>query len=900
MSKGNSIFHSMDVDKTCEFFKVDIQKGLSAEEVLKRREKYGPNELEARKSEPGWMRFLKQFHQPLIYILIGAAIITLLLSEYVDSFVIFAVVVINGLIGFIQETKAVKALDALSRSMITETTVIRNGKRQKLDASEIVPGDIIFLQTGDRVPADMRIVKSKDVRAEEAALTGESVPVGKFTESLPQDISLADRKNMLYASTHVTYGQVTGVATATGDKTEVGKISELISTAEKLETPLTKNIQSFSHILLWIIILMALIAFGIGVWVQGETPADMFIAAVAIAVGAIPEGLPAALTITLAIGVSRMAQRNAIIRKLPAVETLGSTMVICSDKTGTLTENQMTVQSIFSQNESFNITGSGYAAKGEIVLDEKNISAENFPALINTLYCGLLCNDSGLEEVEGEYKIQGDPTEVALIVAAMKSGLTKENCEKKYSRLDIIPFESEHQIMATLHEWDEDNKIFIKGSIEKVLERCASMMDRNGKEIPIETEPIIQKAEELAGKGLRVLAFACKDTDKKELNRNDIESNCIFTGLQGMIDPPRKEAVQAVHTCHKASINVKMITGDHALTARAIACELGIVQSFEDAAVLTGSELSDISDKELYETVKHTNVFARVSPEQKLRLVKAIQAQENVVAMTGDGVNDAPALKQANIGIAMGITGTEVTKEEADMVLTDDNFASIEAAVEEGRGVFDNIKKFIVWTLPTNIGEGSVILLAILMGVALPISPVQILWINMTSAVFLGMMLAFEPKEKDIMERRPRNPSHPLLDGFLIARIIVVGTILLGAAFYTFTSEIDSGKTLAQAQTAAVTIFIVVEAFFLLNCRSLTKTMFQIGVFSNLWIWGGITIMMIFQLLLIYVPFMNTLFQTAPIDAGTWIKILSFGAGTYIFMLFYKQLEKILYKESGN
>ncbi len=894
MRKETQAAHAFSFEEVCRKLEVDSMQGLTPTAVNQRQKKYGKNELEPKKAESWWLRLLKQFHQPLIYILLGAVLVTFFLGEYIDSLVIFAVVIINAFISFVQETKAVRALDALSRSMITETTVIREGKRKKVDASDLVPGDIVFLRSGDRVPADMRIVKTKDTRAEEAALTGESIPVEKSPAELPEDTPLADRKNMLYASTHITYGQVTGVVTSTGEFTEVGKISELISGVEKLDTPLTKSIQSFSHLLLWIIIAMAIMAFGIGYFIQGDPPGEVFMAAVALAVGAIPEGLPAALTITLAMGVSRMARRHAIIRKLPAVETLGSTMVICSDKTGTLTENQMTVQKVFDGTRAFNLTGSGYHTRGEITLDEKNVISDNYPALKTTLYCGLLCNDSGVEEVEGEYKIQGDPTEVALIVAAMKSGLTREHCEKKYPRLDTIPFESENQLMATLHEWKDSHRIFVKGSIEKVLQKCDEMMDEQGKTVPMNREVILQKAEKLANKGLRVLAFAWKKAEKNELNWEDIESGCIFTGLQGMIDPPRQEAIQAIQTCHRASINVKMITGDHACTAQAIAIQLGIIDSKDTGSTLTGSELAHLTDKELQETVHKTHVFARVNPAQKLRLVKAIQSQKKVVAMTGDGVNDAAALKQADIGIAMGITGTEVTKEEADMVLTDDNFASIEAAVEEGRGVFDNIKKFIVWTLPTNIGEGSVILLAILLGTALPVSPVQILWINMTSALFLGLMLAFEPKEKDIMQRTPRDPTQPLLDRSLILRILIVGGILLGTAFYIFASQLDKGKTLAQAQTAAVTVFIVVEAFFLLNCRSLSKSIFHVGLFSNLWIWGGITLMAIFQLLLIYVPFMNTLFQTAPISLTTWGTILLFGLGTHFFMFLYKQAERKL------
>ncbi|MHB1382317.1 MAG: HAD-IC family P-type ATPase, partial [Thermoleophilia bacterium] len=746
-------------------------------------------------------------------------------------------------------------------------------------------GDIVLLASGDKVPADMRLLVVRNLRVDESALTGESLPVEKAEGELGHDALLADRSNMAYASALVTYGQGTGIVTATGDDTEVGRISELLEAADQLATPLTRKITQFSNILLYAILALTAMTVAVGL-VRGEPLFDMFMAAVALAVGAIPEGLPAAVTITLAIGVSRMARRRAIIRKLPAVETLGSTTVICSDKTGTLTENQMTVQKIAAGGVVYEASGAGYnPAAGKLHLGDEVIDHQSNPAIGECLAAAVLCNDSRLIDDEDGWSLQGDPTEGALVVAALKGGVDAEALQERFPRLDHVPFESEHQYMATLHENEPaGNRLaYVKGSAEAVLARCASRIDSDGKVVELDTDEVYELVERLASKGLRVLAFASKEqpAGRDRLTHDDIGAELVFIGLMAMIDPPRAEAVQAVRVCQAAGIRVNMITGDHAITAAAIAGQIGLTDIGADDGdrpqVLTGADLAAMSDKQLIEAAENTTVFARVAPEQKLRLVEAMQARGHVVAMTGDGVNDAPALKQADIGVAMGITGTEVSKEAADMVLTDDNFSSIEAAVEEGRGVFDNLTKFIVWTLPTNLGEGLVIMAAIILGVTLPILPVQILWINMTTAGFLGLMLAFEPKEPDIMTRMPRDPKTPILTRDLISRIMLVGFLLLIASFILFQWELGRGVTVEQARTVAVNVFVVMELFYLFNCRSLTKNVFQLGFFSNMWVFGGVAVMLLVQTIYTYMPFMNSLFQSAPIGIGSWTRIVAAG-----------------------
>ena len=810
-------------------------KGLSLFEAKHRLEKFGPNTVTAQKQKSALQRLLLQFHQPLIYILLAAAFVTLFLQEWVDSSVIFGVVIVNAIIGFVQESKAEKAIESLRQMMTTHTNVLRDGKWQEIDAVNLVVGDVVQLQSGDKVPADVRLLRCRDLQVDESALTGESVPVIKKEEILDPETILADRRNMAYAGTLVTYGQARAVVVATGDGTETGRISELITSAADLSTPLTKKIAAFSKLLLIAILFLAAATFAVGLW-RGENAVDMFMAAVALAVGAIPEGLPAAVTITLAIGVNRMAKKKAIIRKLPAVETLGSTTVICSDKTGTLTENQMTVKKIFTANNMYDVEGNGYAPEGPLLYEGKRLGEVlSFP-LQETLLAGLLCNDSRLIQEENLWRIEGDPTEGALITVAGKAGLTPDKAKADTPRLDEIPFESERQFMATLHDTknDDENIIYVKGAVEKILDACSDNIYIEEGRAALNRDDLLSRVEQMASEGLRVLALARKITDKKHIEIDDCLSGLTFLGLQGMIDPPRTEAIAAVRSCHKAGIMVKMITGDHAITAKEIARQLNIGQEKEKSeakpVTLTGKELEKLTDEELIAAAEETSVFARVAPEQKLRLVEALQARHNVVAMTGDGVNDAPALKQADIGIAMGITGTDVSKEAADMVLTDDNFASITRAVEEGRRIFDNLVKFITWTLPTNGGEGLVILAAIFAGVTLPILPVQILWVNMTTAILLGLMLAFEPGEPDVMDHPPREPNSPILTVILILRILGVSFLMLAAVFSIFVWQKQQGYPLAEARTVAVNLFVMIELAYLFNCRSLTKSMFKIGV----------------------------------------------------------------------
>ena len=864
-------WHHLPANEVAELLDSDLAHGLNADEVRRRRESFGANLLTPKKGKPAWLRFLLQFHQPLIYILLASAAITAFLHEWVDSGVIFGVVLVNALIGYIQESKAADAIAALARMAASSTTVLRDGVKQPLPAAELVPGDIVLLAPGDKVPADLRLFRGRELMADEAALTGESLPVLKLTAHMDKDAVLAERANMAYAGTLVTSGQGAGIVVATGDTTETGRISRMIAHAVDLSTPLTRKIEHFSAIMLYVILGLAAFTFAVGTW-RGEPPVEMFMAAVALAVGAIPEGLPAAITITLAIGVSRMAKRRAIIRKLPAVETLGGATVICSDKTGTLTENQMTVQEIYAGGETFCVSGSGYAAAGEISRGGKAVAPQG--ALRECLVAGVLCNDAALAEREGRREVAGDPTEGALLVAAEKGGLVPGELHAAYSRHDEIPFDSRYQYMATLH----GDVVYVKGALEKLLDRASAMLDPEGREVALDRAAIEAHAHAMASHGLRVLALAKGAPEKGEALDHRHLGNLVFIGLQGMIDPPRAEAVAAVKACHAAGIAVKMITGDHAVTAAAIAAQLGLG---EGAPPLTGRQLAALSDAELRKAVRNTTVFARVEPEQKLRLVEALQAEGEIVAMTGDGVNDAPALKQADIGIAMGITGTEVAKEAAAMLLTDDNFASIEAAVEEGRGVFDNLVKFITWTLPTNFGEGFVILAAVVLGVTLPITPLQILWINMTTAVLLGLMLAFEPIDKDVMRRPPRPPAAPILTTALMLRILLVSAMLLGGAFGLFLWELGTGESLGQARTVAVNVFVMGELFYLFNCRSMTHSPFHVGFFSNAWLWSGVGLMILLQLFFTYAPVMNSLFASAPIGLDDWARIVAVGLVIY-------------------
>ncbi|TDB77323.1 HAD-IC family P-type ATPase [Micromonospora sp. KC723] len=869
--------HALAVHEVVLLLETDTTGGLTDDEAAARLARFGPNALPATARGGPLRRLLRQFQNPLVYILVAAGVVTLLLAEYVDAAVILGVVLVNAAVGFLQESKAEAALDALRAMVRTEARVVRGGRQRRVPSDEIVPGDLVLVEAGEKVPADLRLARADELRADESALTGESLPVRKDEVVVPDEAPVADRRNVLYSGTLLTGGSGAGIVVATGAETELGRIHRLVGGAQVLDTPLTAKLARFSRVLTVAILVLAAITFAVGL-ARGEEAGQTFTAAVALAVGAIPEGLPAAVTITLAIGVARMARRRAVIRRLPAVETLGSTTVICTDKTGTLTENQMTVQAIWTVGGRYEVGGGGYTPVGEISdPDGGPARTGEDGALRWSLLAGAACNDARLDEREGRWSVLGDPTEGAMLVAGAKVGLRAEEVAAVLPRVAEIPFTSERQFMATLHDRRDGGRVvLVKGAVERVVEWCGAALDADGGTVALDRSAVLAAAGELAGEGLRVLATALRHVDRdEELTEEKLPGNLVLTGLQAMLDPPRTAAAEAIESCRRAGVAVKMITGDHRATASAIAVRLGLLAAEPGPGdVLSGAELAELPDADRPAAVARASVFARVSPEQKLRLVEALQAEGQVVAMTGDGVNDAPALRQADIGVAMGRGGTEVAKEAADMVLTDDDFATIESAVEEGRGVFANLTKFITWTLPTNAGEGLVILVAIVFGTVLPILPSQILWINMTTAVLLGLTLAFEPKEPWIMDRPPRDPAQPLLTAALVVRILLVSVLLVAGTWWLFAWETAAGAELAQARTTAVNLFVTVQAFYLFSCRSLSRSPWRLGLFSNRWLIGGVLAQALAQAALTYLPVMNTLFRTAPIGVGAWLRIL--------------------------
>lgn len=864
-------WHQLATADVGKYLNTDLATGLSGAEIAPRREQYGVNEIQGKKGQSPILRFLLEFNQPLIYLLLLAGTVALLLQDWVDAGAIFAVTLINATIGFVQESKAENAIAALAKSVTTEATLIRDGQKIRLNAGELVPGDLVLLSSGDKVPADLRLVTVRDLQVSEAGLTGESLPVQKAAAPLAVETVLADRINMAYTGSLVTFGQAQGLVVAIANQTETGRISQLMEQGSGLETPLTRKIERFSQAQLYIIFGLAALTFAV-VMGKGGGPTEGLNAAVALAVSAIPEGLPAVVTVTLAIGAQRMAQRHAIIRKLPAVETLGSTTVICSDKTGTLTENQMTVRAIYAGGISYTVTGSGYDPVGAIFHQNQPVQINKAMPLQECLACGLLCNDSHIQAQDGQSTIAGDPTEGALIVSAQKAGLTLPDLAQQQSRLDTIPFESQFQYMATLHQrsGEDFNTIYLKGSAEAILQRCRYQLDANGRSIDLDRSEIERVMQEMAAQGLRVLAFAKQEVSaqQEQIDRSDIDLEPIFIGLQGMIDPPRTEAITAIQACQAAGIRVKMITGDHALTAATIARQMGLSQ--DDAPVFNGEQLAAMTDLDLANAAATSTVFARVAPEQKLRLVEALQSRGEIVAMTGDGVNDAPALKQADIGIAMGITGTEVAKEAADMVLTDDNFASIATAVEEGRTVYSNLLKTIEFILPINGSEAMAILVGILASNNLPILPVQILWVNMVSSVALTATLAFEPTLGGIMQRSPRRPNQPLLSGKLLWRILIISVFNLFAVFGIFEWAMQTTGNLTLARTMAVHALVAAEVFYLLSISQLVPSVFAwlnnrrqpIAYIPAI----GIGCALIFQIIFSQLTLLNPILNTQPID----------------------------------
>lgn len=865
-------------------------EGLTSNEARQRFEKHGPNRLSPPMRKGALQRFLAQFHNVLIYVLIVAGCVTATLGHWIDSAVIFGVVVINAIIGFVQEGKAEKSLDAIRDMLSQQAMVRRDGKLVAINAEKLVPGDVVAIQSGDKVPADLRLFRSRELRIEEAILTGESVPSEKVVDIAASEASIGDRKCIAYSGTLVTYGQGQGVVVATADDTEIGRISSMLQHVEMLTTPLLRQMASFAMWLSAAIGVIASVTFLFGVFVQGASAGDMFLAAVGLAVAGIPEGLPAIMTITLAIGVQRMAGKRAIIRRLPAVETLGSVTVICSDKTGTLTRNEMTVQSVAVARGLFEVEGTGYDPHGTFSLDEREVTPEQYPVLAEMGRAALLCNDAALVHTEGGWQVQGDPTEGALLTLAVKSGMEHDYCQEQFPRIDAIPFESEHRFMATLHHDHAGHHfIYVKGAPERVVEMCRYQR-LSGEDVPIDHELWRQRMEKMAQRGQRLLAIAFKvaNSDQQSLSFSDVEGGLTLIGLVGIIDPPREEAIRAVAACKSAGIRVKMITGDHAITASAIGLQMGIG---DGKRVLQGSELESYSDEKLRDVVKECDVFARVSPEQKLKLVTALQANNEVVAMTGDGVNDAPALKRADVGVAMGQKGTEVAKESAEMVLADDNFASITRAVEEGRTVYDNLKKSILFILPTNGGEALTIIAAIALGRMLPITAAQILWVNMITAVTLALTLAFEPMEKNVMQRSPRDPSEPLLSRFLVWRIVFVSLILVTGTFGLFVWAREQGGSIEMARTVAVNTLVMFEIFYLFSARYLLAPSLTLeGLTGNRYVLYAIGLLLLFQLSFTYLPPMQYLFETASLSGDVWLRIILVSST----VLWLVELEKYL------
>lgn len=882
-----SEWHSLEADAVIEKLE-SSRDGLSSDEARERLDTYGPNRLRSDEKESPVRRFLRQFNNLLIYILLGAAVVTALLGQWLDTAVIVGVVIINALVGFLQEGRAERALESIRDMLSSKARVRREGSEQELDAEELVPGDVVAISSGDSVPADLRLMEADNLEIEQSVLTGESVPSAKATEPVDADTELAERASLAYSGTVVTSGSGVGIVIATGERSQIGRISGMLSEVETVTTPLVNEMNSFARRLSILIIVIALLGFGFGYWLRDYELVELFLAAVSLVVAAIPQGLPALMTIILALGVRTMAERNAIIRRLPAVETLGEMTVACADKTGTLTRNEMTAQTFVAADAEYAITGTGYAPEGEFRRDDQSVDPKDETTLLEALRVGRLCNDSQVFEEDGRWRIDGDPTEGALMTAALKAGLEKE--EEEMPRLDDIPFSSERKYMATLHGGEDRAWIYLKGAPEQILSMCDRVRQnnvrQNNEDAELDSDDWQQRANDIADRGQRLLAVAVKEVKPgtKQLNEDMVEEGAVLLGLFGLLDPPRDEAVRAVKQCQSAGIRVKMITGDHAITAAAIGRKLGI-----SGEAVSGKELDTMGDDELRDVATDVDVFARSSPKHKLRLVEALQAQEHVVAMTGDGVNDAPALKRADVGVAMALKGTEAAKEASEMVLADDNFASVAAAVEEGRRVYDNLTKAITFILPTNGGEALTILAAILLGLTLPLTPVQVLWVNMVTAVTLGLALGFEPAAQGIMQRPPRERGSSILSPFLLWRVSFVSVVLVAGTFGHFLWLQDTGVDIEFARTAALNTLVMGQVFYLFNSRFLLDSVLSVkGLFGSRAVLIAVSTLVVLQLAFTYTTPMQALFGTAAIGFAEWVRILLFGLSLFLLV----ELEK--------
>ena len=845
------------------------EAGLSGDEAQKRLAEVGPNVLAAEEKIRFFSILLHQFKSPLIYVLLVAAVVTFFLQEYIDMAVILAVVVLNSVIGLIQEVKAEQGVRSLKKMVQAKARVLRDRREKEIPGSQLVPGDIVYLAAGMRVPADLRLIHVLDLRVDESMLTGESLPSDKRIERLvEQNLTPGDMKNIAFMGTTVVYGRGRGLVVETGRRTIIGDIAEKVQEVPFGKAPLQQKLDNFAKFLSWTVGGISLFIFGLGLY-EGEKLSDMFIAAVAIAVSAIPEGLPVAVTIAMAIGVNRMARQNAIVRRLPSVETLGSTTIIGSDKTGTLTRNEMTVRLVFDGQRTYEVSGIGYEPTGVITHEGQLVDMAACPDLQQTLRIGMLCNEANLYQEDGEYRIDGDPTEGALIVSAIKGGLQVEEEQRKYPQLGIVPFESERGFMATLHEIEGRKLIFAKGAPEKIIH--FSMLDEAD---PALENSLAQMAANFADQGLRVLGMAYKEVDPATVKicQGDVEGGLIFSGLQGMIDPPRQEVVEAIKMCTQAGIKTAMVTGDHAITAAAVAGQIGIGSGKEQ--VLEGREIEVMPDEELYEKVQTLSVYARVAPIHKLRIVQQLIERGEIVAVTGDGVNDAPALKAAHIGVAMGRTGTDVAKEAADIVLSDDNFASIVAAVREGRIVYDNIKKVTIFLVSCGFGELLTIIACMVAGLHLPYLPAQILWLNLVTNGFQDVALAFEPGEKGVLKRRPRPARERILSALMIQRTILMGSFMGFGTFAIYYLELVSGVPVESARSVALTTMVFFQFYQALNCRSETLSVLEMNPLSNPFLFVSIIGAFFAHLAVLYVPALQYIFRTVPLDWNQWFLVI--------------------------
>ena len=879
----NNNWHERAADTALHALKTTAN-GLSQTEAVTRLETHGPNRLPEAAKRSALLRFLLHFHNVLIYVLLGCAGITMMLDHLVDTLVIVAVVFANAGIGFFQEGKAEKAMDSIRRMLALRSSVVRDGNRRSIEGELLVPGDIVLLEAGDKVPADLRLLQAHGLQIQEAILTGESVPVDKHTQPVAANAALGDRVCMAFSGTLVTSGQGKGVVVGTGTETEIGRISSMLSKVELLTTPLVEQMNVFARWLTILILLIAVILLIFGYFVEYFEFNELFMAVVGLSVAAIPEGLPAVLTITLAVGVQAMARRNAIVRRLPAIETLGSVSVICTDKTGTLTRNEMMVASVVTHTHIFSIDGNGYEPNGAIKLNDSGVNGRDHAILEELGRAAALCNDASLHEREGVWTVEGDPMEGALLALSGKIGMDVRKELSEWTRTDAIPFDAKHRFMATLNH-DHENHAFVavKGAPEQLLSMCEEQRGVAGGTEPLNQAYWHEKAEGIAAQGQRVLAFAVRSVTPEHtvLEFSDVEGALILIGLVGLIDPPRSEAIEAVSECHGAGIRVKMITGDHKGTAVAIGKQIGL-QNPDN--VLTGLDLDAMNDAALATAVLETDIFARTSPEHKLRLVMALQSNGMTVAMTGDGVNDAPALKRADAGIAMGMKGSEAAKEAAELVLADDNFASIVTAVREGRTVYDNIKKVISWTLPTNAGEAMVIIVALLFGLTLPVSPIQILWINLITASTLGLALAFEPTEADTMRRPPRPRNEPILTGELTWQIVLASVLFFCGVFGLYYYSIGKGYSIELARTIVLNTLVMMEIFYLFFIRNIYGTSLTWkAVRGTKVVWATIAVVTVAQLAITYLAPLQKIFATeaVPFFDG----VLIFGVGVALFAI---------------